>query len=65
MASTEETQEKETEEKAMTPHEWEPKMYTLEELNEAININLIIGACIGVAVTLVAEVLYAWAHGWL
>jgi len=39
-------------------------MYTIKELNEAIWINLVIGAFIGIAATLVTEVLFAWAHGW-
>lgn len=40
-------------------------MYTLQELNEANNLNRIIGACIGVSVTLVSELGWVWFHGWV
>lgn len=39
-------------------------MYTLAELNEACSFNRVIGAFIGIAVTLLAELGYAWVHGW-
>jgi hypothetical protein len=44
--------------------EREYKMYTLQEFNDGCHINLIMGGFAGSAFTIVAALLFFWAHGW-